>query len=80
MISFNGLSHKMPDLTESHYIPRFAAAIKASSVQHILKTHINLYHLSPCHYPAYKFSDIVTNICRASGMEGGTLLLHMIPK
>ncbi|MGR9951184.1 hypothetical protein ACUOH6_23975, partial [Escherichia coli] len=24
-------------------------------------------------------SDIVTRICRVSGMEGGTPLLHMIP-
>ena len=27
----------------------------------------------------YNNSDIVTRICRASGMEGGTPLFHMIP-
>nr|WP_272487345.1 hypothetical protein [Klebsiella pneumoniae] len=29
-------------------------------------------YLQQCH------SDIVTRICRISGMEGGTLLFHMI--
>nr|ANC59595.1 hypothetical protein [Citrobacter freundii]QAR15187.1 hypothetical protein [Klebsiella pneumoniae]QBQ68319.1 hypothetical protein [Klebsiella pneumoniae] len=28
-------------------------------------------------YTVYNDSDIVTRICRASGMEGGTPLLHM---
>jgi len=28
----------------------------------------------------YNNSDIVTRICRASGMEGGTPLFHMIPE
>ncbi|AJE59183.1 hypothetical protein CP996_22510 [Escherichia coli] len=30
-------------------------------------------------YTVYNDSDIVTRICRASGMEGGTPLFHMIP-
>ena len=30
--------------------------------------------------PLYNDSDIVTRICRASGMEGGTLWLHVIPE
>ncbi|KGM63879.1 hypothetical protein EL75_4765 [Escherichia coli] len=33
----------------------------------------NLCHLLPRHY-------IVTRICRVSGMEGGTLWLHVIPE
>ena len=28
----------------------------------------------------HNFSDITTNRCRVSGMEGGTQLLHMIPE
>ncbi|MCV7882743.1 hypothetical protein ODQ71_23545, partial [Escherichia coli] len=30
-------------------------------------------------YTVYNDSDIVTRICRVSGMEGGTPLFHMIP-
>ncbi|ABD51697.1 hypothetical protein COO29_24300 [Escherichia coli] len=30
-------------------------------------------------YTVYNDSDIVTRICRANGMEGGTPLFHMIP-
>ncbi|HHY7680361.1 TPA: hypothetical protein ACV7V6_005272, partial [Escherichia coli] len=31
-------------------------------------------------YTVYNDSDIVTRICRASGMEGGIPLFHMIPE
>ncbi|MDP0970520.1 hypothetical protein Q6294_26245, partial [Klebsiella pneumoniae] len=31
-------------------------------------------------YTVYNDSDIVTRICRVSGMEGGTPLFHMIPE
>nr|AWF78840.1 hypothetical protein [Escherichia coli] len=31
-------------------------------------------------YTVYNDSDIVTRICRVSGMEGGTLWLHVIPE